>query len=90
MNIQETQHYLEINGEDRQIEITWDVIPCKTTSEFGDGIVTERWTEANPIVAVHILADGTEGEIYHFVDKEQSSLAKAIQKAMCEGKLTYD
>jgi len=90
MNIQETQHYVQVNGEERQVEITWDVIPCSTTSDFGDGVVTERWTEANPILATEILPSGKEGEIYHFVDKERSSFAKALTKAVCNGDIYYD
>jgi hypothetical protein len=90
MNIQETQHYVQVNDEERQVEITWDVLPCKTTSYFGDGIVTERWTETNPILATEILPSGKEGEIYHFVDKERSAFAKAVTKAVCNGDIYYD
>lgn len=90
MNIQETEHYVEVNGEDRHVSITWVITECVTLSKFGEQDVAERWNEANPISATHILPDGNEGEVYLFVDKERSSFAKAVTKGVCNGKIYYD
>jgi hypothetical protein len=90
MNIQETQHYVEVNGKERHVEITWDVIHCESISNCGDGEVTERWVEANPLTAIEILPDGNNGEVYYFIDKERSALAKALRKEICNGIIIYE
>lgn len=90
MNIQETEHYVEVNNEDRHVTITWVITECSTLSKFGEQDVDERWTESTPLAATIILPSGKEGEVYLFVDKERSAFAKAVTKAVCNGDIYYD
>jgi hypothetical protein len=42
---------IEVNGSDVDVRITWEIEYCECTSEYGNSEVTERWTEAHPVMA---------------------------------------
>ena len=59
---------IEYNGEDVDVMITWDVIQCECTSDYGNSSVTERWEEAEALEA-RLMKDGITQIIHYFSDR---------------------
>ncbi len=79
---------IEYNGEDVDVMITWDVIQCECTSEYGNSSVTERWEEAEALEA-RLMKDGITQIIHYFSDEPTMPFDKAVVKALESGELSY-
>lgn len=85
---------IEVNGNDVDVRITWEVEECECTSEYGNSSVTERWEEATPLLAEQVATFlfGVKEwvqNVYEFGDETTSDFDKAVVMAVENGVITY-
>ena len=84
---------IEVNGNDVDVRITWEVEYCECTSDCGDTEVTERWVEATPLLAEQVVAlsDAREVvyDVYEFGEETTSYFDEAVVMAVENEVITY-
>jgi hypothetical protein len=84
---------IEVNGSDVDVRITWEIEYCECTSEYGNSEVTERWTEAHPVMAEEVvtLSNFREAvrDVYEFGEEATSDFDKAVLSAIENEVITY-
>jgi hypothetical protein len=83
-----TMDWVNIDGDDFEVAMTWEITDCECTSECGNSEVTERWQEAEALEA-RLIVERMAIETYYFSEEPDSIFSQGVVDALHNGDLSY-
>jgi hypothetical protein len=83
-----TMHWIDIDGDDVEVSMTWEITDCECTSDYGNSEVTERWEEAEALEA-RLIVCGMVIETYFLSEEPDSIFSQGVIDALYNRDLSY-
>jgi hypothetical protein len=83
-----TMHWIDIDGDDVEVSMTWEITDCECTSDYGNSEVTERWEEAEALEA-RLIVCGMAIETYFLSEEPDSIFSQGVIDALYNRDLSY-